>query len=151
MGAIREPKRRWAGVDACLRARHLSAGLRSSGILPCLLYSASWCRGGTRHSRRTFSSEWQRWAPLHGTGVFPRQASCDIPLQVVVQDAEAPNARTRASLRPSKDDAFLLEQSLIRTLRIASAPLGSSRGVSSLRVAANSASLITPMLGPNPR
>ena len=121
MGASREPKRRWAGVDACLRARHLSAGLRSSGILPCLLYSASWCRGDpTLPKDFLFRMAAVGTAPWYG--VFPRQASCDIPLQVVVQDAEAPNARTRASLRPSKDDAFLLEQSLIRTLRIASAP-----------------------------
>eukprot|EP00439_Symbiodinium_sp_Y106_P038032 s5591_g4.t1 len=74
-------------------------------------------------------------------GVFPRQVSCDIPISAVLQDAEASNARIRASLRPSKDDAFLLEQSLKRcaTPSCCAWPRanlsGSSRGA-----AANSAS-----------
>eukprot|EP00439_Symbiodinium_sp_Y106_P064405 s1149_g10.t1 len=109
-----ELKRRWAVVDACLRARQ-PAPIRQVTkqrditlfILLCLL--VSW-------GDPTFPKDFLFGMATVGTapwyGVFPRQASRNISLEDVLLDAAASNAQIRASLRSSKDASFLLEQSV---------------------------------------
>ena len=106
-------KRRWAGVDACLRARQPApirkvtpkvTRQRDIALFALLCLLVSW--GDTTHFRRTSSLAWPRWGPLLGMVCsrcsFAGDTSCG---------AES-NATIRASLRPSKDDGFLVEQSL---------------------------------------
>ena len=109
-----ELKRRWAVVDACLRARQ-PAPIRqvfkqrdiTLFILLCLL--VSW-------GDPTFPKDFLFGMATVGTapwyGEFPRQASRNISIEDVLLDAAASNAQIRASLRSSKDASFLLEQSV---------------------------------------
>ena len=112
--AIRELKRRWAAVDSCLRARQPApirrvTRQRDIGLFALLCLLAS--RGDpTLPQDFLFGVAAVGTAPWYG--VFPLQASREIPPAEVLQDTKESNSQVRASRRPSKDDDSLLEQSL---------------------------------------
>ncbi|CAE7361503.1 unnamed protein product [Symbiodinium sp. CCMP2592] len=114
LGAIRELKRRWAGVDSRLRASQQAplrrvTRKRDIGLLALLCLLVSWGDPTLPHDF-LFGMAAVGTAPVYG--VFPLQSARDISHAEVLADASASNARVRASLRPGRDDAFLLEQSL---------------------------------------
>ncbi|CAE7730172.1 unnamed protein product [Symbiodinium sp. CCMP2592] len=114
LGAIRELKRRWAGVDSRLRASQQAplrrvTRKRDIGLLALLCLLVSWGDPTLPHDF-LFGMAAVGTAPVYG--VFPLQSARDVSHAEVLADASASNARVRASLRPGRDDAFLLEQSL---------------------------------------
>ena len=114
MGAIRELHRRWRGVDSCLRSRQEAplrqvTRQRDIGLLALLCMLVSW-GDPTLPSDFLFGMAAVGTAPWYG--VFPAQGYREITRADVLAEADSSNARVRASLRPGRDDAFLLEQSL---------------------------------------
>ena len=155
--AIRELKRRWAAVDSCLRARQPApirrvTRQRDIGLFALLCLLASW-GDPTLPQDFLFGVAAVGTAPWYG--VFPLQASREIPPAEVLQDTKESNSQVRASRRPSKDDDSLLEQSLkdaAHSLYATPSCYGSLRvnlscsypGASLLRAAASRGLLIMP-------
>ncbi|CAE7241467.1 FCPB [Symbiodinium natans] len=114
VGALRELKRRWAGVDTCLRqgqepgVRRVTAR-RDVGFLALLLLLVSW---GDVSLPQAFIEGMSAVGTAPYYGVFPWQGARQIGRDEIFQDVGAQNSRIQASLRPGKDDAFLLAQSL---------------------------------------
>ncbi|CAE7261257.1 unnamed protein product, partial [Symbiodinium necroappetens] len=82
---------------------------RDIGLLALLCLLVSW-GDATLPADFLFGMVAINTAPWYG--VFPDQPCRLISQAEVLQDAEASNARVRASLRPGRDDDFLLAQSL---------------------------------------
>ena len=114
MGALKELKRRWQGVTLHLRAfqepalqevtRH-----RDLGLLALLVLLTSWSDVSFPHGL-VMGLPAVGYAPPYG--IFPEQPATRLTMDDVLQGWEQHNQNIIRQLKPSKDDAFLLQQSM---------------------------------------
>ena len=104
LAPLRELKRRWAPVSKVL-VKHQPEAIRrvtaqrDLGLLSLLLLITSWSDTAYPHG-------------LHSSGVFPLQEANLITFEDVLTGWEAHNKSILGSLKPGKDDEFLLTQSI---------------------------------------
>lgn len=114
LGALRELKARWSGISKIL-VRHQSAAVsqvtstRDVGFLALLLLISSW-------SDTSYPYGLVKGLPAVGYaqpyGIFPIQPSERLTQADVLQGWEFHNKTILSSLKPGKDDTFLLSQSV---------------------------------------
>lgn len=112
-GALRELRRRWACVGRHLNkvqptALRAITHQRDLGFTTLLLMLVSWPDAqypqGLLYGLPAVATSWP-------CGVFPQQEVEPIPLDLVFTDWQRRNAALVRTLKPGKDDVFLLEQS----------------------------------------
>ena len=111
IGAVKELHRRWQKrlrqfQHPALRA---TTAKRDLGFVGLMVILTSWpdisYPHGLIHGLPAVG-----YAP--GYGIFPSQPAARITFQQVIDDCDAHNVRILASLKPGKDDGFLLEQAV---------------------------------------
>ena len=114
LGALRELKRRWASVSKVL-VKHQPEAIRrvtaqrDLGLVSLLLLITSWSDTAYPHGLiRGLPAV--AFAPPYG--VFPLQEANLITFEDVLTGWEARNKSILGSLKPGKDDEFLLSQSI---------------------------------------
>eukprot|EP00435_Cladocopium_sp_Y103_P060929 s497_g22.t1 len=114
IGVMRELKRRWQGVTLHLHhfqepAIHQVVKHRDIGLLALLMVLTSWADTGLPYGL-------VRGLPAVGYappyGIFPQQGATLLTMDDVLFGWEAHNQRILSSLKPGKDDVFLLQQSV---------------------------------------
>ena len=114
IGALRELQRRWKGVTLHLRSFQEPAiakvtHQRDIGLIALLMVLTSWADTG-------FPYGLVKGLPAVGFsppyGIFPQQPAQRLTLDDVMNGWESHNRAIVNSLRPSKNDAFLLQQSI---------------------------------------
>ena len=114
MGALRELKRRWQGVTLHLRTFQEPAiqevtKQRDIGLIAILVILTSW-------ANTSFPYGLVKGLPAVGYappyGIFPQQPATRISMDDVLEGWEQHNQHILIQLKPGKDDAFLLQQSM---------------------------------------
>eukprot|EP00435_Cladocopium_sp_Y103_P069918 s1385_g34.t1 len=114
VGAMRELKRRWQGVTLHLHhfqepALHQVVKQHDIGLLALLMILTSWADTGLPYGL-------VRGLPAVGYappyGIFVQQGAALLTMDDVLSGWEAHNQQILNSLKPGKDDVFLLQQSM---------------------------------------
>ena len=114
LGALKELKRRWCKVGKILRHHQTPAiqavtAKRDLGLVALLILLSSWSDTGYPYGLIKGLPA-VGFAPHYG--IFPLQEAEPLTIDDVLNGWESHNARILTSLKPGKDDAFLLSQSL---------------------------------------
>lgn len=136
MGVLKELKRRWAKVSRVLRHYQTPAiqavtRQRDLGLVALLILLSSWSDTG-------YPFGLIKGLPAVGFaphyGIFPLLEATSLGIDDVLEGWEAHNARILASLKPGKDDSFLLSQSMQDAEKgFCSVPLTRSQLLQSIR------------------
>eukprot|EP00435_Cladocopium_sp_Y103_P068877 s168_g32.t1 len=114
VGTLRELKRRWKGVTLHLchfqePALHQVVKQRDIGLLALLMILTSWADTSLPYGL-VKGLPAVGYAPPYG--IFPQQGATLLTMEDVLLGWEAHNQHILSSLKPGKDDVFLLQQSL---------------------------------------
>eukprot|EP00435_Cladocopium_sp_Y103_P028232 s3584_g7.t1 len=114
VGTLRELKRRWQGVTLHLchfqePDLHQVVKQRDIGLLALLMILTSWADTSLPYGL-VKGLPAVGYAPPYG--IFPQQGATLLTMDDVLLGWEAHNQHILSSLKPGKDDAFLLQQSL---------------------------------------